>query len=146
MDPPLAVHSTSKISSQKITEHLTTPILRQIMESVKYHGNVRSFIQQNFEMFDSFLLCEVQPEFLLELFVHIAMFDVWDICVHHEGDQVEDKVGAFPEDTVCSETEILEACVMRRLCATHAVDHFFAYLDLRGKGLWVSPKDISEVN
>jgi hypothetical protein len=116
------------------------------MESVKYHGNVRSFIQQNFEMFDSFLLCEVQPEFLLELFVHIAMFDVRDICVHHEGDQVEDKVSAFPEDTVRSEAEILEACVMRRLCTTHAVDHFFAYFDLRRERLWVSTEDVSEVN
>lgn len=116
------------------------------MKSVKHHGNVRSFIQQNFKMFDRLLLCEVQAEFLLKLFMHIAVFDVWDVCVHHEGDQVEDKVGAFPEDAVCSEAEILEACVMWRLCTTHAVDHFFAYFDLRREGLWVSTKDVSEVN
>jgi len=97
-------------------------------------------------MFDSFLLCEVQPEFLLKLFVHIAMFDIWDVCVHHEGDQIEDEVGAFPEDTVCSETEILEASIMWRLCTTHAVDHFFAYLDLRRKWFWVSTENISEID
>ena len=116
------------------------------MKSVKHHGNVRSFVQQNLEMFDSFLLCEVQPEFLLKLFVYVAMFNVWDICVHHEGDQVEDEVRAFSKDAVRSETEILETCIMWRLRSTHAVDHFFAYLDLWRKWFWISTKNVSEIN
>lgn len=99
------------------------------MHSVQDDCEWRRVVQQLLEMFYGLFFGHVQTEFAEYLLVHIAVFDVGDVSVGHEGHQVEDEVRAFPEDREGCEAELLEAGVMHGLYAAHGIDHFLAHLD-----------------
>src|SRR5438445_6483060 len=100
-----------------------TPVLSEIVESVQHHSNIGRLIEQEFKVFDGFLFSKVQSEFLLQLLMYISMLDIRNICIDHQGHQVENKIAALPQDGESSETEILETSIMRRLSTTHAIHH-----------------------
>lgn len=62
-----------------------TPVLCEVMESIQYNSNVRRFVEQYLEMFNSLLLCKVQSELLLQLLMYVSVFDIWNIRVDHQG-------------------------------------------------------------
>lgn len=93
---------------------LAAPILREIVNAVKYNSKVRCLVQEGLEMFDSLLFCQVQTELFLDLFMNITMFDVGNVRIHHKGHQIEDQVGTLSEDGESCEAEVLEAGIMRR--------------------------------
>lgn len=97
-------------------------------------------------MLDGFLFRKIQPEFVLDLFMHVTMLDVRDVGIDHQSDQVQNEIGALAQDGECCETEILKTCIVRGLCATHAIDHLLAYLHGRRKWLWVTAQDITKVD
>src|ERR1700709_1856510 len=78
--------------------------------------------------------------------MHVPMFDVGDIRIHHESDQVENEIGAFPQDSVGREAEVFESGIMRRLCTTHAIHHLFAYFHLRWKWFGVATENVTKIN
>lgn len=116
------------------------------MDSVEYNCKVRCLIEQSFKMFDGILFRKVKPEFFLDLFVHITVFNVWNISIHHERHQIQNEIGALAKDGKGGEAEILEAGVMWRLRATHTIYHFFTNFDWRREGLWVSAQNVAEIN
>lgn len=97
-------------------------------------------------MFDGFLFCKIQSEFLLDLFVYIAVFDIWNVGVYHQGDQVQDKVCAFTQDGECCEAKVLETCVVLRLRSSHAINHLLADFDRWWEGFGISAEDVAEVH
>ena len=63
-------------------------------------------------MLDRLLLRQVQAELVLNLLMHVSVFDIRDVGVHHERNQVEEKVGALPEDAKRRKAEVFKACVV----------------------------------
>ena len=116
------------------------------MNAIQHHCEIRSFIEQRFKVFDSFFFRQVQSKLLLYLLVYIPVLDIWDICIHHQSNKIQDKVGAFAEDCEGCETEVLEAGIMGGLCASHAIHHFLADFDWWRERLRISPKDVPKVN
>ena len=116
------------------------------MNPIEHDRKVRRFIQQRLKVFDCFLFREIKPELVLDLFVHITVFDVGYVGVDHESDEIQNEIGALTQDGECCETKIFETCIMRGLRATHPVDHLLTNLYGRREGLWVATQDIAKVN
>ena len=74
------------------------------------------------------------------------MFDVRNVGIDHESDQVEDKVSTLAQNSECCEAEVLEARIVNRLYTTHGIQHLLAYFDGWCERLGISPKDVSEIN
>src|SRR5882762_1232076 len=124
----------------------TAPILRQIMDTVQHNCEIRRFVQQRLKVLNCFLFCEVQSELLLNLFVNIAVLDIWDISIYHQGNQIEDKVSTLPKDGESCEAEALKACIVGRLSASHAIHHLFADLHRWRKWFGVPSENVSKVH
>lgn len=137
--------STPKLVHPSYTD-LTPPILRQIVNPVQHNRNIRRLIQQRLKMLDRLLLRQIQPELFLYLLVHIAVLDVRDVRVDHEGDEIKNEVRPLAQHGERREAEVLEALVVRGLGAAHAVDHLFADFDWRWERLGVASEDVAEVN
>lgn len=97
-------------------------------------------------MLNRLLLREIQAKFAEDLLVYVAMFDMRDIGVHHQRYQVQDEVGTLAKDGERGKTEVLEACVMNRLDATHGVDHLLANFDWWREWFGVTTEDVTKVN
>lgn len=82
------------------------------MDPIQHNRQIRSLIQQGFKMLYSLFLRQIQPEFLLNLLVDVAVFDIGDVGIDHEGYQVENEVGALSQDAKGGEAEIFEAGVV----------------------------------
>ena len=78
--------------------------------------------------------------------MHVAMFDMRDVGVHHQRNQVQNEVGALAKDRECCETKVLETSVVDRLYAAHCVYHFFADLDGWCERFRIPSEDISEID
>ena len=102
------------------------------MNSVQHDCEVRRLIQQGFEVFDRLFLGKIQSKLLLDLFVHIAVFDVRNVGIHHQGNQVKNEICTLAENRESREAEIFEPGIMGGLRTTHAIHHFLANLD-RGR-------------
>lgn len=116
------------------------------MNPIEHDRKVRRLVQQCLKVFNGLLFREIESELFLDLFVHIAMFDVRYVGVNHESDQVQNEVGALAQDGEGCEAKVLETCIVRGLRATHAINHLFAYFHGRGKWLRVTAQDITEVD
>lgn len=116
------------------------------MEPIHHLREITSLIQKCLKLLDSLFLRQLQQELLLDLFMHVSVLDIRYIRVDHEGDEVEDQVRRFAQDGEASEAEVLEACVVHGLGATHGVDHFFADFDSGWEGLRVPTEDVPEVD
>ena len=97
-------------------------------------------------MLDRLLLREVQAELAEDLFVYVTVFDMRDVGVHHQRNQVQNEVGALAKDRERGKTEVLEACIVDRLDATHGVDHLFANFDWWREWLGVTAEDVTKIN
>jgi len=97
-------------------------------------------------MFDGIFFRKVKPEFFLYLFMHITVFYIRDIGIHHKRHQVQNEISALAKDGKSSETEVLEAGIMWRLRTTHTIYHFFTNFDWRREGLWIPAQDVTEIN
>lgn len=108
------------------------------MYPVQHDRNIRRLVQQRLKMLDGLLLRQIEPKLLLYLFMHVAVLDIGDIRVDHEGDEVEHEVRALAQDGEGREAEVLEARVVWGLGTAHAVDHLLADFDWGREGLWIS--------
>lgn len=97
-------------------------------------------------MFDGLLLGHLETKLSQHLFMDIAMLDMRDVGIDHEGDQVQDKVCTLAEDSERRKAEILESRIVHGLHATHGIEHLFANLDRRSKGLRISPENVAKVD
>jgi len=97
-------------------------------------------------MFDGIFFCKVKPEFFLYLFMHITVFYVRDIGIHHKRYQVQNEISALAKDGKSSEAEILEAGIMWGLRTTHSINHFFTNFDWRRERLRIPAQDVTEIN
>lgn len=116
------------------------------MNPVQNHRKITRLVQQCFKMLDRLFLSQIQPEFVLELLVHVAVLDVRDVRIHHESDEVENEVRGLPEDGKRGEAERAEARIVCRVGTAHGIDHLFAYLNSWWEGLGVSSKDVAKIN
>lgn len=116
------------------------------MNPIEHDCKVRGLVQQRLKVFDGFLFREIQPELVLDLLMHITMFDIRNVGVDHESYQVQYEIGALAQDGESCETKILKTCIVRGLRATHAIDHLFAYLHGRWEWFRVTAQDITEVD
>lgn len=116
------------------------------MNPIEDYREVRRFIQQGFKVLDGFFFREIKSELLLYLLVHVPMFNVRNIGIHHKSDQVEDQVGTLPENSKRRETEMLESRVVGRSRAAHGIYHLFAYLDWWRERFGVATQNITEIN
>lgn len=116
------------------------------MHPVQHNRDGRDIVEQLLEVLDRLLLCEVQAELAQHLFMDVPVFDVRDVCVDHQGNQVQDEVGALPQDAERSEAKILEACVVDGLHAAHCIIHLFADLDGRCERFGVASENVTEVD
>ena len=108
------------------------------MHPIQHSRKRRNIIQQLLKMLNRLFLRHLQTELSQYLFMYIAMFDMRDVRIYHEGNQVENEVGGFAEDGEGGETEVFEAGIVDGLDAAHGVYHFFADFDGRGKWFGVS--------
>ena len=108
------------------------------MYPIEHDRKVRRLVQQRLKVFDGFLFREVQPELFLDLFVHVAMFDIGYVGIDHERDEVQNEIGALAQDGEGCEAKVLETRIMRGLGAAHAVNHFFTYFHGRRKRLRIT--------
>ena len=97
-------------------------------------------------MLNRLLFCKVEPEFFLELFVHIAVLDVRDVRIDHEGDQIQDQVRTLPQNRERCVTKVFKPRVVRGLRTTHPIDHLLTNFDLGGKWLGITPQNVSEIH
>ena len=74
------------------------------------------------------------------------MFDMRDVGVDHECDQVENEVRALAEDGEGGEAVLFEARVVHRLDAAHGVDHLLADLDGRSEWFGVTSEDVAKID
>lgn len=125
---------------------LTSPILRQVVYTVQDDREVRSLVQEGLEMLDGFLLRQVQPKFILELLLNVAMLNVGNVGIDHQADEIHYEARRFAENREGREAEVPEAGVVRRLRATHGVHHLTAELYRRREWLGISSKNIPEVD
>ena len=116
------------------------------MYPIEHDRKVRRLVQQRLKVFDGLLFREVKPELFLDLFVHVAMFDIGYVGVYHQRDQVQNEIGALAQDGKGCETKVLETRIVRGLRAAHAINHFFTYFHGRGERLWVTAQDITKVD
>lgn len=63
-------------------------------------------------MADGFFLGEIKPEFILQLSVHISMFEVFDIGVYHESHEIENQVGRLAKDAERRKAKVFKSCVV----------------------------------
>ena len=116
------------------------------MDSIEDYCEVGRFIQQGFKVLDGFFFREIKSELLLYLLVNVPMFDVGNIGIHHESNQVKDQVGALAENSESREAEILEPRVVGRSCAAHSIYHLLAYLDWGRERFGVAAQNVAEIN
>ena len=116
------------------------------MHPIQDNGERGSVVEQLLEMFYRLLFSEVQTELPKQLLVDVALFDVWDIRVRHERDQVQDQVRAFPQDREGGEAVLFEARVVHRLDTAHGVDHLLADLDGRSEWFGVTSEDVAKIH
>jgi hypothetical protein len=78
--------------------------------------------------------------------VDIPVFNIGDVRVDHESDQIEYEVRALPENAESCKAEVFETRIVRRLCTSHSVHHFLAHLDRRWEGFRITSQNISEID
>ena len=74
------------------------------------------------------------------------MFDIRDISIHHERDQVKNEVSTLAKDCECGEAKVLESGIMSRSRPTHSVYHFFAHFHWRRKWFGVATQNVAKIN
>lgn len=74
------------------------------------------------------------------------MFDIGDVGVDHESNQIQNQIRAFAQDAEGCEAEMLESRIVGRVCTAHSVHHFFAHFDWWGEWLWITSENETEVN
>jgi hypothetical protein len=116
------------------------------MNPIQHNGEIRRLVQQSLKVLDGIFLAQVQPKLLLDLFMYVSVLDVWDIGVDHKGDQVEDEIGALPENAEGGKAVVLEAHVVRGLRAAHAIDHLFTNFNGWWERFGISSEDVAEVD
>ena len=116
------------------------------MHPIQYGGEWRHVIEKSVKMFNRILIGQIQPELAQNLLMHISVGNIWNVCVYHQREQVENQVRALSKDDECCETETLEAAVVDGLGATHGVHHLLANLHRRCKDLWVPTEYIPEID
>jgi len=83
------------------------------MKSIKHNSDVRCLVEQDLKVFDGLLFGKVESKLFLQLFMYIAVFDVRDVCIHHQGHQVENQICALSQNSERREAEVLETSVVR---------------------------------
>ena len=116
------------------------------MYTIKDHRKIGRLIQEGLEVLDSLFFSEVKPEFFLYLFMDIPMFDIRNIGIHHERNQVKDEIGAFAKDGERGKAKMFEPGIMCRSCSAHSVYHFLAHLNRRREGFRVSAQNVAKIN
>ena len=97
-------------------------------------------------MLNCFFLREIQHELLLQQLVNIAALYVRNVCIDHEGNEIENEICTLPEDTKCCKAKIREACVVLGVHAPHAVNHLIANLHRWWVQFRIMPKDVAKVD
>jgi len=116
------------------------------VETIDYFREVGRLVQECLKVLHRVFFREIQKEFLLQQFVYITAFNVRDICINHEGDEVEDEVCTLPKDAECGKAEVREARIVLRMHTAHAVNHLFANLDGGWIQFWIVTKYVAEVD
>lgn len=78
--------------------------------------------------------------------MHITALYIRDICINHEGYEIEDEVCTLPKYTERGKAEVREPRIVLRVHTTHSVNHLFANLDGRWVKFRVMPKYVAKVN
>jgi hypothetical protein len=116
------------------------------VDCVKHSRKRARLIEEHLEVLDRLFLRAVKHELFEELMMYVTMLDIWDVCIDHESNEIQDEICRVAQDAECSVAEGAEARVMRGLSATHCIYHFLADFDGRRIGLRVATKDVSKVH
>ena len=69
------------------------------MDPIEHDCKVRCLVQQGLKVFDGFHCREIERELDLDLFVYITSFDIRDVGVNHESDEIYNSVHLNAEKT-----------------------------------------------
>jgi len=78
--------------------------------------------------------------------MHITAFYIRNICINHEGYEVEDEICTLPKNAERGETEVCEPRIVLRVHTAHSVNHLFANFDGGRVEFRIMPKDVTKVN
>jgi len=107
-----------------------------------------AILNQRLKAPNRLLLTNTQREPLPDLLHRLIRLgdNIRDICVRHEGKEVEDQVGGFAKGGVGREAVLLEGGVVGGVGAAHGVDHDLRELDGGRHGFRVAAEDVAEVD
>lgn len=78
--------------------------------------------------------------------MHITALYIGNICVNHEGYEIEDEICTLTKNTERGKTEVCEPRIVLRVHTAHSVNHLLTNFD----GGWVEfrimPKYVAKVN
>jgi hypothetical protein len=77
------------------------------------HGGKVTCRQQALKVLDSFLLRQIQPKLIQEMFMHVSMLDIRNIRIHHQRHQVDDQIRMLAEDCKCRIAKSIESLIVR---------------------------------